>query len=246
MSHNISIESGTSVKLKTAGKYCDRDIVVTATGGSGGAGVTGEFVLCGEATEVGAEAFKEYTSLTGVNLPNATTIGEYAFNYCGNVKFIRLPVATSIGEYAFSSCSYLTSVEIPSVTNIPLGAFDSCLCLESICLPAAISLETDAFWGCESLKTVDLPSATSIGTNSFYRCRKLSALILRTTETVCVCDLQSFSYTPVVQGLGHIYIPTVMYEYYRAGYEAALNAAMGTGAFDLLFRKIEDYPEICG
>lgn len=30
--HNITVESGTSVRLKTAGKYCDRDIVVAATG----------------------------------------------------------------------------------------------------------------------------------------------------------------------------------------------------------------------
>ena len=34
MSHNITVESGSSVRLPTAGKYCDRDIVVTATGGS--------------------------------------------------------------------------------------------------------------------------------------------------------------------------------------------------------------------
>lgn len=34
--HNITIESGKSLKLKTAGKYCDRDIVVTASGSSGG------------------------------------------------------------------------------------------------------------------------------------------------------------------------------------------------------------------
>ena len=32
MSHNITVESGSSVRLKTAGKYCDRDIVITATG----------------------------------------------------------------------------------------------------------------------------------------------------------------------------------------------------------------------
>jgi hypothetical protein len=35
MSHNITIEGGTSVRLPTAGKYCDRDIIVTATGGGG-------------------------------------------------------------------------------------------------------------------------------------------------------------------------------------------------------------------
>ena len=32
MTHNITVEGGTSVRLPTAGKYCDRDIVVTATG----------------------------------------------------------------------------------------------------------------------------------------------------------------------------------------------------------------------
>ena len=36
MTHNITVEGGTSVRLPTAGKYCDRDIVVTATGGGAG------------------------------------------------------------------------------------------------------------------------------------------------------------------------------------------------------------------
>ncbi len=31
--HNITVDGGSSVRLKTAGKYCDRDIVVTSTGG---------------------------------------------------------------------------------------------------------------------------------------------------------------------------------------------------------------------
>jgi hypothetical protein len=33
---NITIEGGTSKRLLTAGKYCDKDIVVTATGSDGG------------------------------------------------------------------------------------------------------------------------------------------------------------------------------------------------------------------
>lgn len=33
MSFNITVEGGTSVRLPTEGKYCDRDIVVTSTGG---------------------------------------------------------------------------------------------------------------------------------------------------------------------------------------------------------------------
>ena len=34
MSHNITVQGGTTVRLPTAGKYCDRDIIVTAEGGS--------------------------------------------------------------------------------------------------------------------------------------------------------------------------------------------------------------------
>lgn len=33
--YNIELSGGTSVKLPTAGKYCDRDIIITATGGGG-------------------------------------------------------------------------------------------------------------------------------------------------------------------------------------------------------------------
>lgn len=32
MSHIITVEGGSSIKLPTAGKYCDRDIVITAVG----------------------------------------------------------------------------------------------------------------------------------------------------------------------------------------------------------------------
>ena len=35
MTHNITVESGKSIRLLTSGKYCDRDIIVTATGGGG-------------------------------------------------------------------------------------------------------------------------------------------------------------------------------------------------------------------
>lgn len=36
--HNIIVPSGTSKRLRTGGKYCDRDIVVSAVGGEGGEG----------------------------------------------------------------------------------------------------------------------------------------------------------------------------------------------------------------
>lgn len=52
MTHNITVEGGTSVRLPTAGKYCDRDIVVTATGGG---------------------SVNKPATISGINLHNAET-----------------------------------------------------------------------------------------------------------------------------------------------------------------------------
>ena len=52
MTHNITVEGGTSVRLPTSGKYCDRDIVVTATGGG---------------------SVSEPTTISGINLHNKET-----------------------------------------------------------------------------------------------------------------------------------------------------------------------------
>ena len=52
MTHNITVEGGTSVRLPTSGKYCDRDIVVTATGGG---------------------SVNEPSTISGINLHNTET-----------------------------------------------------------------------------------------------------------------------------------------------------------------------------
>lgn len=52
MIHNITVEGGTSVRLLTAGKYCDRDIIVTATGGG---------------------SVNKPATISGINLHNAKT-----------------------------------------------------------------------------------------------------------------------------------------------------------------------------
>lgn len=54
--HNITVEGGKSVRLPTAGKYCDRDIVITAEGGGNIDGIpdgwarTGYIYFSGEQT----------------------------------------------------------------------------------------------------------------------------------------------------------------------------------------------------
>jgi hypothetical protein len=155
-----------------------------------------------------------------------------------------LPSAKGIYAYAFGGCTALASVNLPYVTSVVSYAFNGCTSLTSIDLPSATSISDNAFNGCTSLAKADIHQNVSIGESAFLNCTSLSALILR-YNGVCYINLFALEGTPALEGKAYIYVPSVVYENYRTVYEAQINQLM-PGFFDILFRKIEDYPEICG
>lgn len=201
---------------------------ISSSGGSGDADelivqmASGEpFSLKSDAvTKVTGDTFWGMQNLVEIDFPNAK-IFNTELGYQSYIQRVSLASVESIGRVTFQGCEDLQYVNIPKVTTIGEYAFARCVSLESI----------------------DLPCAESIGEAAFAGCEKLTTVILRTTSTVCVADLTSFNSTPIMSGTGHIYVPSSMYEYYRAGYAEALG---GDAYFNAIFRKKEDYPEICG
>ena len=89
MTHNITVEGGTSVRLPTSGKYCDRDIVVTATGGG---------------------SVSEPTTISGINLhnketdiPNTYLSGDTVIAYNGWKTTDFIPVEEGKFYFVYSS-----------------------------------------------------------------------------------------------------------------------------------------------
>ena len=92
MTHNITVEGGTSVRLPTAGKYCDRDIVVTATGGG---------------------SVSEPATISGINLhnketdiPNTYLSGAAVIAYNGWKTTAFIPVEEGKFYFVYSTSAF--------------------------------------------------------------------------------------------------------------------------------------------
>ena len=92
MTHNITVEGGTSVRLPTSGKYCDRDIVVTATGG----GIVSE-----PSTISGINLHNKKTDIPNTYLDGAAVI---AYNGWKTTDFI--PVEEGKFYFVYSTSAF--------------------------------------------------------------------------------------------------------------------------------------------
>ena len=87
------------------------------------------------ATKIASKAFKNYSHLVTLNLPDTvTTIGSNAFENCYNLTNFNLPSnVKTIGNSAFLNCYSLNSITLPAtLTGIGTEAFKNCYTLVEI------------------------------------------------------------------------------------------------------------------
>lgn len=215
--HNVSVQPGESVRLLTAGKYCDRDIVVT----SGGA-IDGQ-----------ADALLDGT-LTTLN-SNVSYIRGYSCRASTALTSVNLPEVTEIGTYAFTGCSELTSFSAPKVKKINSYAFSSCSKVKELLFPNANVLTTYCFNGCTALSKADVGSASTIPNYAFGNCTNLDTVIVRKTDGMATLQSSAFYGANFT---GYIYVPTALVDSYKTATNWSAHASR--------IRAIEDYPDICG
>lgn len=188
MSHNITVNGGTSVRLKTAGKYCDRDIIITATGSGGSedlnAVLTEQEAKIAELTEIldrkasggGGDALftgSYMNTLTEINDDTVTTIRQYGFAYATKLSSVRFSKLTGISPNVFRWCSGLVTADFPNLNG-------------------------------------------NIGISCFASCTNLAALILRgTTSVVSLSSTSAFTGTKIASGSGLIFVPSALVEKYK-------------------------------
>lgn len=242
---NITIDGGTSKRLLTAGKYCDRDIVVTATGGGGGGSSDLARQIFEErtfsdssTTEVPADGFRGWQAIKHIDMPNVTEIGQYACYNCIGLEEIDFPNCTSIGNYAFYNSTKVTSVNLPKLTIMGANSLRQLTAITYVTLPACNYIASTAFQKCTALTKADFPIAEEIAGNAFNTCSALTTLILRNSTVCTLANVNALTSTPIASGTGYIYVPSALVNSYKT--------ATNWKTYANQFRAIEDYPDICG
>lgn len=262
MSFNIEVEGGKTVRLPTACKYCDMDIVITATGGASAAPIVEPLEITENGTYTATAGVDGYSPIT-VNVEasggdpkalldaalnntltaidsNVTSVVAYACRGLSKLKTVKLPNATSIGTYAFYYCTAMTSFSAPKVTTLNTYAFYNCSKLVSINFPLATSVPQYGFYSCGAAEKADFGAAKSIAASCFSYCSALEALILRRADAICTLanTTNALKDTPIENGTGYVYVPSALIEQYKV--------ATNWKTYASQFRAIEDYPEITG
>jgi hypothetical protein len=152
---------------------------ITITGYSGPNAVIIPSTINGlPVASIGASAFINLTSLTGVSIPSGvTSIGDSAFAYCVDLTNVTIPDSVSKLGVSVFFASGLTSVTIPeSVTSIPGDAFEYCTNLANVTIPGSVTnIGTNAFGYCGGLSNITIPdSVRSILDSAFEYCDGLT------------------------------------------------------------------------
>ena len=191
---NITVQGSSSVRLPTAGKYCDRDIVVTAEGGGDDVArsIVNKTITAysdNEITTVGAYAFNGCNKMTSVNLQNATSVGQDAFNGCSALTDVNLPNAKTVGGNAFQNCTSLTKLDLPKATVLNNYVVSGCSSLVELNIPNAESGKGFAIAG-SKIEHLYLPKFTSPGSSVFR-----NATYLRTVDMPLLNNVQQSLFT---------------------------------------------------
>lgn len=119
---NIEVQGGSSVRLPTAGKYCDRDIIVTASGGGGAEYETFfshiRFFKCEGNDDIVKTPLLDCINLTSL---------ESAFARCSNLQEIYVKNTQNVTNWTntFGSQNIRTieTLDFSSANSIPTGLF---------------------------------------------------------------------------------------------------------------------------
>ena len=245
--HKINVEGGFTIRLKTEGKYCDRDIIIEASGGAEDlndilieqTSLIQELkeTLEGKASGGGcSNTLNEFLAgtLEEVDCDEVEVLNQYFFYRNPGIKRVRLANVVGVGSYNFNYCDYLESVDLPEASGNTGNYFcNNCDNLKRVNIPKILEIGNYAFQSSPSIEFIDLPSVDSIGNYVFRYATNLTTLILRKTDGIVSRGSSVLASSGISNKKGYVYVPSALIEDYKV--------ASGWSTLASQFRALEDY-----
>ena len=191
-----------AINIPSTVRHEDYTYVVTQIGANAFSNYTGitSITIPGTVSIIETNAFRNCQSLTTVNVSNSiSTIDAYAFENCSQLQSFHFATSLStLGQGCFRGCSSLTTADLPStITAVPDEAFNGCTSLSSLRLPATImQIGNKAFAHCTGLRSIYLDrSVQQIGDSTFFDCDSVQSITCL-TSTPPACSVTTFGNMP--------------------------------------------------
>lgn len=235
-------QNGTAT-IKTAGKYCDRDIdvKVNVPVGSGGSDVDTEAIYQQGFTDGKAEGFIEGKEEGLAAAETYKNNEDWLISGGERDKYVNDRVR-SIRNYGFNNATGPTIAKFPLVKTLGNYAFSNNQAIEQVYFPALNTTGQNAFRGATNLRLADMGTATRIDMNTFYDATSLTTVILRGSTVTSLAGLTAFKNTPFAEGGaggGKIYVPSALIESYKTA--TNWSALYGYGTFEFLQLEGSEY-----
>lgn len=85
-------------------------------------------------TTVGNQAFRGFSKLTSISLPNVKTLNAYALDGCSGLTSVNLSSVTTLQNYAMQGCSSLTTLEFQQKISTQGAVWNNCSKLTTLIL----------------------------------------------------------------------------------------------------------------
>ena len=172
-------------------------------------------------TAIGKAAFREFSNITAVTIPNSVvTMERSVFDDCANLTSVSIPSSvTSIGERLFTGCKQLTSVTVAN-DNPVYDSRNNCNaiietatntlvvgCIASVIPDGVVKIGAKAFEDIRGLVSISIPEGVAcIEEMAFFDCSNLEEVTLPSSLTDFAVD--AFSDCPsITKVTSHIAAP---------------------------------------
>jgi hypothetical protein len=142
------------------------------------------------------------------------TVGAFSFRNCTSLTVLELPNARNVFSSSFSGCSALSRADLPKATKINAGAFQGCTALSNVNVPNVADMYEQVFVGCKSLNTLVMPSLRYLAWGVFAG-SGITHLVLARQAICSLTNVSSFTNTPIASGTGYIYVPKALVDSYK-------------------------------